>query len=118
MSGHDPLGTDPLTTAIADTVFRVVMRVGDATVRTGKSQIAFRRRRVFAAIWRPGRYLRGRTAPLVLTVYLPLHDPSPRWKEVVQPTPGRYTHHLELWNVAQVDGEVEAWLRAAWEGAA
>ena len=70
--------------------------IGDATVRATKSQVAFRRRRAFAWAWMPGQYLHGQVAPLVLTVALPARDPSPRWKQVVEPAPGRFIHHLEL----------------------
>ena len=98
-------------------VLDAVKALGPVEVRTGKSQVAFRRRRSFAAVWRPGQYLRGRTAPLVLTIYLPFRDPSPRWKEVVEPAEGRFTHHLELWQQADVDDEVTRWLRRAWEAA-
>lgn len=92
--------------------------IGDADERVGKSQIAFRRRRSFAAVWMPSQYLGGETAPLVLTIYLPVRDPSPRWKEVVEPAAGRFTHHLELRRASDVDAEVLRWLRQAWQAAA
>ena len=44
-------------------------------------------------------------------------DHSPRWKQVVEPAPGRFTHHLELRSVDEVDDEVGGWLREAWEAA-
>jgi hypothetical protein len=40
---------------------------------------------------------------------------SPRWKEIVEPAPGRFTHHLELHSTADVDDEVQSWLQEAWE---
>jgi hypothetical protein len=91
-----------------------VEAIGVASVRVSKSQIAFRRKRNFAWVWMPGQYLKGKTAPLVLTLSLPNRDSSKRWKEVVEPSPGRFTHHLELHSVADVDGEVSTWLRQAW----
>jgi hypothetical protein len=42
---------------------------------------------------------------------------SPRWKQVVESAPGRFTYHLELYAVPDVDAEVRAWLREAWEAA-
>jgi hypothetical protein len=50
----------------------------------------------------------------VLTVGLRRRDGSPRWKQIVEPYPGRFTHHLELRSPGEVDAEVEAWLREAW----
>lgn len=91
---------------------------GEASSRVGKSQIAFRRRRAFAWVWMPGRYLRGRVAPLVLSISLPRRDESPRWKEVVEPARGRFIHHLELYADGDIDDEVRAWLQEAWDAAA
>lgn len=89
------------------------------TVRVSKSQVAFRRRRNFALVWIPGQYLKGRgAAPLVLTLSFPQRDPSPRWKEITEIGPGRFTHHLELYGEADIDAEVCRWLQAAWEHAA
>lgn len=97
---------------------RAVDEFGPAQLRVGKSQVAFSRRRAFAWAWIPGRYLHGEHAPLVLTVSLHRREASPRWKQVVEPAPGRFTHHLELHAPGDIDAEVRAWLREAWEAAA
>ena len=93
---------------------QAVEAIGPVELRVTKSQIAFRRRKAFAWAWRPGQYLRGRSAPLVLTLGLCRRDGSPRWKEIVEPAPGRFTHHLELYSRDDVDDEVRLWLREAW----
>jgi len=99
-------------------LFKVVQRtisaMGAAELRVTKSQIAFCRRRAFAWVWIPGKYLRGRVAPLVLTFAFDRRDPSPRWKEIVRTERGRYTHHLELFAVEDIDPEVRGWLAEAW----
>ena len=100
-----------------DALRPAVEAVGPAELRVTKSRVSFRRRKLFAWAWIPGKYLRGRTAPLVLTLSLPGRDPSPRWKEIVEPRPGRFTHHLELHSVEDIDDEVRAWLRIAWTAA-
>ncbi|MCL7454818.1 MAG: DUF5655 domain-containing protein [Anaerolineae bacterium] len=87
---------------------------GSVELRVTRSQIALRRRKAFAWVWVPGRYLRGETAPLVLTLGFRHRDPSPRWKEIVEPYPGRFTHHLELYSVDDIDEQVRDWLREAW----
>jgi hypothetical protein len=92
-----------------------VADIGLAQLKVGKSQVTFRRRRTFAWAWMPGTYLHGPRPPLVVTVALRRHDVSPRWKEIVEPYPGRFIHHLELRAAAEVDDEVRAWLREAWE---
>jgi hypothetical protein len=88
--------------------------LGRVQLAVTKSQVAFRRDRAFACAWMPGTYLRGVCAPLVLTLSLRRQDSSPRWKEIVEPTPGRFTHHLELRSAADVDDEVINWLQEAW----
>ena len=88
--------------------------IGPAELRVTKSQIAFRRRVAFAWAWLPACYLRGQVAPLVLTLSIRHRDASPRWKAIVEPAPGRFTHHLELYAVTDIDDEVRDWLRGAW----
>jgi hypothetical protein len=91
--------------------------LGPAEVRVSKSQVAFRRSKAFAWAWVPDRYLHGEHAPLVLTLSFSRQDDSPRWKEIVEPAPGRFTHHLELYSASDIDDEVRGWLREAWERA-
>lgn len=103
---------------IFDALRAAVDVVGPSEVRVTKSQVAFRRRTAFAWAWVPGMYLRGGPSPLVLTLSRRERDHSPRWKQIVEPAPGRYTHHLELHSEADIDDEVVAWLEEAWEAAA
>ena len=100
-----------------EAVCRVIETIGPAKLRVTKSQIAFHRRRAFAWAWTPGRYLRCNVAPLVLTLSFRSRDPSPRWKQVIEAYPGRFTHHLELYSLKEIDEEVRDWLRNAWETA-
>jgi hypothetical protein len=95
----------------------VVDELGATELRVTKSQIAFRRHKAFAWAWVPGMYLRGDQAPLVLSLSLQRNDSSSRWKEVVEPTPGRFTHHLELTSISDIDDQVRTWLQEAWAGA-
>lgn len=110
-AGHDD------SRAIFDAVVRVVADVGPAELRATKSQVAFRRRVAFAFVWMPQMYLRRSDAPLVLTVALRRRDASPRWKQVVEAAPGRFTHHLELRSADEVDAEVRSWIEEAWQQA-
>jgi len=103
--------------ALFDAVESAALELDETEVRATKSQVAFRRRRGFASVWIPAKYLHGPVAPLVLTIALRRHDPSNRWKQVIEAAPGRFTHHLELWSTDAVDDEVRAWLREAWESA-
>jgi hypothetical protein len=93
---------------------KAVNDMGEAELRVTKSQVAFHRKKAFARVWIPEKYLRGRSTPLILTLGFRQRDDSPRWKEIVEPAPGRFTHHLELYSTKDIDGEVRKWLRAAW----
>ena len=91
----------------------MVNDIGPTEQSATESQIVFRLKRPFAWVWMPGKYLRGRIAPLVLTISFTKRDPSPRWKEIVEPTPGRFMHHLEVYSVDDLDQQVREWLSAA-----
>jgi len=100
---------------IFDALHAAIEALGPVEARVSKSQVAFRRRRPFAWAWVPARYLRGSPAPLVLTLSFDRRDGSPRWKEIVEPAPGRFTHHLELHAPSEIDDEVRDWLQEAWD---
>jgi hypothetical protein len=100
-----------------EAVLRLAYEIGPASMKVTKSQIAFSHKRAFAWAWMPGKYLRRKVAPLVLSVSFPGRDPSPRWKQIVEPALGRFMHHLELYSVDDLDDEVKEWLRIAWENA-
>lgn len=106
----------------AERIFHVIeqaiAKIGGADFKVTKSQIAFCRGRNFAWVWRPSQYLRGERPPLVLSLALARRDLSPRWKEIAEPRPGRYMHHLELRAPSDVDAQVGRWLHEAAEDAA
>jgi hypothetical protein len=106
-------GRDVHSRALFDVVRAAIESLGPVDMRVTKSQVAFRRRLAFAWTWMPAQYLKGDVAPLVLTIDLHRRDESPRWKEIVEPRPGRFTHHLELRVTDDVDAEVSDWIREA-----
>lgn len=97
-----------------DSLHRVIETFDGVDMRVTKSQVAFYRRKAFAWAWMPGQYVQGKVAPLVLTISLSYRDASRRWKEVVEPHPGRYTHHLELYSTGDIDDQVREWVWIAW----
>lgn len=109
--GGFPAGLE-LYKAVAD----AVATIGDAAIRVTKSQIAFRRRKGFAYVWRPGQYLKSEV-PAVLSIALPQEVRSERFKSVVHPAPNVWLHHIELHNRAQLDKEVREWLSEAYDAA-
>ncbi len=107
----------PMPLAVFERVRADIGRIGAATIRTGRSQVAFRRRRGFAYLWLPGRWLKNPAAEVVLSIALDRHDESPRWKQVAHPAPRVWMHHLEIQSTDEIDEEVEDWLRSAFEQA-
>lgn len=113
---EDLFAGHPAGLALWQRVERLAGGLPGTVVRTSRSQVALRRRRVFAFVWRPGRYLRS-DVPAVLSIALDRALDSPRFKEVAHPAPTTWMHHLELHDPGEVDDEVAAWLREAWEAA-
>ena len=111
-AGHDE------ARRLFESLRRLIETFEGVDMKVTKSQVAFYRRRAFAWAWIPGKYVRGRVAPLVLTVALPFRDASTRWKEIVEPRPGRLVHHLELRDPGEIDEEVREWIWIAWTEAA
>lgn len=108
---------DPRSRELFEVVREAVESFPEVQMRVTKSQVAWWRQHPFAWVWAPEQYLAGRgdLAPLVLTVGLLRRDASPRWKQIVEPRPGHFTHHLELSSAEQIDAEVVSWLWEAWE---
>ena len=94
-----------------------VATIGEADVRVTRSQIAFRRRRGFAYVWRPGQYVRSEV-PAVLTIALSHEVRSHRIKSVAHPSADVWMHHIELHEATQIDDEIRGWLAEAYEDAA
>lgn len=103
----------PTALAVLTRVAGLLAGVPGVEIATSRSQVAFRRRRGFAYLWLPGRYLARPGADVVLSVALDRRDDSPRWKEVVHPSPRHWMHHLEVREAAELDAEVARLLREA-----
>lgn len=78
--------------------------------------MAFRRRKGFAYLWRPGMYVKSEV-PAVLSIGLPHEVRSSRFKSVVHPSPGVWMHHLELRGTDDLDDDVRGWLAEAYANA-
>jgi hypothetical protein len=102
----------PESRSIFDLLLAVIEDMGPYQTKITKSQIAFADGKPFAWAWIPGRYLKWKTAPLVLTFSFPEKDRSPRWKEITE-VRGKFTHHLEMFSGGDVDDEVRGWLERA-----
>lgn len=107
----------PLELALYQALFRrleVLFPAG--SVRVQKSQISFYGRHLYGAASLPVR--RWKDWPehcLVVTLGLGRRLDTPRVAVVVEPYPGRWTHHLLLTEESQIDEELLGWFREAWD---
>ncbi|MEA4859416.1 hypothetical protein SDC9_136262 [bioreactor metagenome] len=97
-------------------VNEVIEALGPSSVQITKSQIRYSTSHHFAYLWIPGRYQKGRVAPLVLSIPLPYVDETVDWKEVVEVRSAVYMHHKELWTSSDLDCHVVHTLRSAYSG--
>ena len=63
----------PFALSVVDSVSRAIAAIGEATMRTTKSQIAFRHGRGFAWLWPP--VFENPGVEIVLSIALTRHDP-------------------------------------------
>ena len=82
-----------------------------------KTQISLKNRRVFACVSML-RVLPKKQLPshfLVLTLGLPYPLDSPRIAGKTEAQPRRWTHHIVLGGIDELDAELQTWLRQAYE---
>ena len=72
----------PLGLAVLRRVEALLADLGPCELRVRRTQVGWARRRGFAFLWLPGRWLAHPGAEVVLSLALPRRDASPRWKEV------------------------------------
>jgi hypothetical protein len=119
----DPAGAEalfagsPLGLAVYRRVQGLVDGLGPCHLRVARTQVGWARRRGFAYLWQPGRWLAHPSADVVFSVACTTRLDSPRWKEVVEVRPGLLMHHLEVVSVDDVDPEVADWLARAFADA-
>jgi hypothetical protein len=99
-------------------VLKAVEEFGPVDAMATKTQVSFRARTRFAWLWVPQMALKRGPPDVYLTFGLPRRVASPRIKESVAARPGRWMHHMRLGSTSEVDAEVVAWLREAYELAA
>ena len=90
-------------------------RIPDVLVEVKKTQISFFNRRMFAAVsFTPVRKAKGRPDPyLTITFGLPYRKESSRIDVAVKPYPNRWTHHVMIGCVEEVDEELLSWIEEA-----
>lgn len=99
---------------------RLLEELEGVEFKVRKTQITLKNRRVFGAVsFLPARRAKDRPDPYItITLGLGRREPSPRIDQASEPYPGRWTHHLVIGSVEEIDDELMAWVREAYDFAA
>ena len=90
----------------------VLAKVPDARIEVKKTQISFFDRRMFAAVsFAPVRKAKERPSSfLTITFGLPYRKESARIDVATEPYPNRWTHHVMIGTVEEIDEELLSWI--------
>lgn len=81
-------------------------------IRVQKTQIAFSNKHNFAFVsFLPVRRAKARPADYITVTFgLPYHVESPRIDAATEPYPNRYTHHILISSLEEIDSELLQWI--------
>ena len=103
----------PLYTALRDQLDQLHP---DVTAKVGKTQISLRNRYVFATVSLPWRKVKGWPEEyLLLSFGLSYRKGHPRIALAVEPYPNRWTHHVLLTCLDDLDETVMGWVEEAYQ---
>ena len=97
-------------------VRRYIESIGPVEVAATKTQVSFGVKTKFAWVWLPQMWIKKRplnTITLALDLDHKVNDP--RIREAVEPQPGRWTHHILIDTELDLDEQVKACIREAYE---
>ncbi|MCI7733219.1 MAG: DUF5655 domain-containing protein [Dysosmobacter sp.] len=106
-SGHE--AAIPIYEKLED---RVLAAIPDAKVKVSKTQISFSHKRGFAFVsFNPCRRAKERPEVwMTVSFGLGYQKQSPRIDVATEPYPNRWTHHVMVGSVDEIDDELMAWL--------
>ena len=95
----------------------ILEQIPDAKIKVFKTQISFSNERGFTFVsFNPCRRAKERpNVWMTVTFGLSYRKDSPRIDVATEPYPNRWTHHVMVSNVAEIDGELMGWIREAAE---
>ena len=98
----------------------ILTRIPDVKIKTSKTQITFANKRGFAFVsFNPCRKAKDRPEVwMTVTFGLGYRKESSRIDIATEPYPGRWTHHVMVGSVDEIDEELLGWIQEAAEFAA
>lgn len=90
-------------------------RISDVKIKVAKTQITFSNKRGFAFVsFNPCRKAKDRPAVwLTVTFGLGYRKESPRIDAATEAYPGRWTHHVMVGSIDEIDEELLGWIQEA-----
>ena len=106
------LETLPIYERLAE---EILSRIPDVKIKAAKTQITFANKRGFAFVsFNPCRKAKDRPAVwMTVTFGLGYRKESPRIDVATEPYPGRWTHHVMVGSVDEIDEELLGWIQEA-----
>lgn len=94
---------------------KVLTELNSVNIKVQKTQITFSNRRNFAAVsFLPVRKAKDRPKTyIVVTFGLGYRMESPRIDAAVEPYPNRWTHHVLISSVEEINDELMGWIKEA-----
>ena len=95
----------------------ILTRIPDVKIKVAKTQITFANKRGFAFVsFNPCRKVKDRPAVwMTVTFGLGCRKGSSRIDVATEPYPGRWTHHVMVGSVDEIDEELLSWIQEAAE---
>ena len=96
-------------------VKRLLAEIGDVTVKVRKTQISFSNKYNFAFVsLLPVRRAKERPETYITVTFgLSYKKESPRIDAASEPYPNRWTHHMLISSVEEIDDELIGWIKEA-----
>lgn len=94
---------------------RISDQITDVKMKVSKTQITFANKRSFAFVsFNPVRKAKERPKTwMTVTFGLSYRKESPRIDVATEPYPNRWTHHVTVCALEEIDGELMGWIREA-----
>ena len=94
---------------------RIKAELGEVRIKVQKTQISFYNKRMFACVsFAKLRNAETRPKEYIVVIFgLGRHEISPRIDAASEPYPNRWTHHMLISQVDEVDDELLGWIKEA-----
>jgi hypothetical protein len=107
--------TRPAAFVLFQAVRQLLESLGLVTVEVTKTQVSFGTARKFAWVWLPQLWIKAQPDSIITLAFaLDRHVVHERIRQAVEPYPGRWMHHVVIWQESDLDEDVKGWLSEAY----